>query len=308
MRIPFPRCDKLRVMKRRAFLQMMAAAGPLMAQRNDKYGPVLQAGVYVWTQHYGRLGKRAQDNIPEICAGFAKAGYKDVELMSLFFTPELEQITYGALRQSGLKCSVAYNGGPMHTTEGARTTVAATVELGQRLQRNVGVKGISINPNPVSGREKTDDELKIQAEALNQLGWSLEKNGLGLYLHQHAPEMANGAREWRTMLKQTEPRYLKVCLDTHWVLRGGQDVMTLLKECGPRLGSVHLRNSVKGVWSEDFGDGDIDYRAVAAYLRQMNFDGYLSVELAWDKETKVTRTLEENLERSRVYTAKIFGL
>lgn len=289
-------------------MQSMAAAAPLAAQRNDAYGPVLQAGVYIWTQHYGKLGQRAQDHIPDICAGFAKAGYTDVELMSLFFTPELDQITFAALRNHGLKCSVAYNGGPMHSVDGARATVATTVELAQRLLRNFPLKGISINPNPVSGREKTDDELKIQSEALNQLGWSLEKSGLGLYLHQHAPEMANGAREWRAMLKQTEPRYLKVCLDTHWVLRGGQDVMTLLKESAPRLGSVHLRNSVNGVWSEDFGDGDIDYKAVAAYLRSIHFDGFLSVELAWDKETKVTRTLEENLRLSRLYTQHVFGL
>lgn len=299
-------CDKLRGMKRRVFLQA-AAAAPLLAQRNDRYGPVLQAGAYVWTQHYGRLNQKAQEHIPEICAGFAKAGYRDVEMMSLFFAPEVEETTYGALQGNGLKCSVAYNGGPMHTAEGARATVAATVELAQRLVRRLALKGISINPNPV-GRAKTDEELKIQAEGLNQLGWSLEREGVGLYLHQHAPEMADGAREWRAMLAQTERRYVKVCLDTHWVLRGKQDVMTLLKEAGPRLGSLHLRNSVDGVWSEDFGDGDIDYRAVAGYLRSIGFNGYLSVELAWDQETKITRTLEENLRRSREYTEKVFGV
>jgi inosose dehydratase len=293
-------------MKRRAFLQT-AAAAPLPAQRNDHYSPTLQAGVYVWTQHYGRLNQRAQEHIPEICAGFAKAGYRDVEMMSLFFAPEVEQITLGALARNGLKCSVAYHGGPMHTAEGARTTVAETVALAQRLLRNLPLKGISINPNPV-GRAKTDEELRIQAEALNQLGWSLEREGVGLYLHQHAPEMADGAREWRAMLAQTERRYLRVCLDVHWVLRGKQDVMTLLKEAGRRLGSMHLRNSVNGVWTEDFGDGDIDYRAVAAYLRSIGFDGYLSVELAWDKETQITRSLVENLERSRVYTEQVFGV
>lgn len=293
-------------MKRRAFLQT-AAAAPLLAQRNDHYGPTLQAGAYVWTQHFGRLNQRAQEHIPEMCAGFAKAGYKDVELMNLFFAPEVDQITMGALARHGLKCSVVYNGGPMHTADGARATVAATVELAQRLLRNQPLKGVSINPNPV-GRAKTDEELKIQAEGLNQTGWALEREGVGLYLHQHAPEMADGAREWRAMLAQTERRYMKVCLDTHWILRGKQDVMTLTKEAGRRLGSVHLRNSVNGVWSEDFGDGDIDYREVAAYLKSIDFDGYLSVELAWDKETKITRTLEENLERSRIYTEKVFGV
>lgn len=293
-------------MKRRAFLQA-ASAAPLLAQRNDHYGPTIQAGVYVWTQHYGRLNQKAQEHIPDICAAFARAGYRDVELMNLFFAPDVEQVTYGALARNGLKCSVIYNGGPMHTAEGARATIAGTVELAQRVLRNLPLRGVSFNPNPI-GRAKTDDELKIQAEGLNQLGWSLERDGISLYLHQHAPEMENSAREWRRMLALTERRYMRFCLDTHWVLRGKQDVMELLKECGRRLGSVHLRNSVKGVWSEDFGDGDIDYRAVAAYLKSIDFDGYLSVELAWDKETKLTRTLEENLRRSREYTESVFGV
>jgi sugar phosphate isomerase/epimerase len=293
-------------MNRRLFLQTLAST-PLLAQRNDHYSPTLQAGVYVWTQHFSRLGQKAQDHIPEIMAGFASAGYRDVEMMSLFFAPEVEHITYAALARNGVKCSVAYNGGPMHTAEAARSTVAATIELAQRLKRNLPLRGISFNPNPV-GRAKTDDELKIQAEGLNQLGWSLERDGIGLYLHQHAPEMADEAREWRRMLQNTERRYMKVCLDTHWVLRGKLDVMTLLKEAGSRLGSVHLRNSVKGVWSEDFSDGDIDYKPVAAFLRSINFDGYLSVELAWDKTTKLTRTLPENLRVSREYTEKLFGV
>jgi inosose dehydratase len=69
-----------------------------------------------------------------------------------------------------------------------------------------------------------------------------------------------------------------------------------------------VRNSRGGVWTEDFGDGDIDYRLVAQYLRQTGFTGFLSVELAWDKETAVTRPLEENLRRSRQYAQNVFGI
>jgi len=101
---------------------------------------------------------------------------------------------------------------------------------------------------------------------------------------------------------------MRVCLDTHWVYRAGLDVMTLLKECGPRLYGLHVRNSRGGVWTEEFGDGDIDYRPVAQHLRDAGFTGYLSVELAWDKETPVTRPLEESLRRSREYAERIFGI
>jgi hypothetical protein len=47
---------------------------------------------------------------------------------------------------------------------------------------------------------------------------------------------------------------------------------------------------------------------VAQYLSSTGFTGYLSVELAWDKETPITRPLEESLRRSREYAEKIFGI
>lgn len=292
-------------MNRRSFLAAGSAA--LAAHAAPEYDPVMQAGVYVWTQNYSREGKRAQDHIPEICAAFARAGYRDVELMSQFFEPGLDRITLRALESNGLKCSTVYNGGPMHTRDGARLTIAATVDLAQRIQRSRPLDAVVFNPNPV-GRAKTDEELKVQAEALETLGWALWNSGVRLMLHQHAPELADNGREWRYMLANTDRRYLRVCLDTHWVYRAGLDVMTLLKECGSRLYGLHVRNSQGGVWTEEFGDGDIDYRPVAQHLRSTGFTGYLSVELAWDKETRITRPLEESLRRSLDYAVKIFGI
>lgn len=292
-------------MNRRSFLA--AGAARLAAQAAPEYDPVMQAGVYVWTQHYSRQGKKAQDHIADICAAFSRAGYRDVELMSLFFEPGQDRITLRALESSGLRCSTVYNGGPMHTRDAARATIAATVDLAQRILRSRPLDAVVFNPNPI-GRAKTGEELKVQAEALETLGWALWNSGVRLMLHQHAPELAENGREWRFMLANTDRRYLRVCLDTHWVYRAGLDVMELLKECGPRLYGLHVRNSRGGVWTEEFGDGDIDYTQVAQHLRNTGFTGYLSVELAWDKETQITRPLEESLRRSREYAEGIFGI
>jgi L-ribulose-5-phosphate 3-epimerase UlaE len=58
---------------------------------------------------------------------------------------------------------------------------------------------------------------------------------------------------------------------------------------------------------EEFGDGDVDYREVAAYLKKQKWSGLMLVELAYEKGTKPTRGLEENLRRSREYAEKIFA-
>jgi len=155
---------------------------------------------------------------------------------------------------------------------------------------------------------KSDSELALQADTLNKLAKELKKLNVRLQIHQHEAEMANDAREWRAMLKATDPKLIDVCLDVDWVKRGGQSVPVILKEALPRLASLHVRNSKAGVWTEDFGDGDINYAEVAATLREANYKGLIVVELAYEKATDPKRALDANLKLSRAYAEKVFGI
>jgi inosose dehydratase len=294
---------------RRSFTAGLAGAPALFGQMNQHYEPKLQGQIYVWMQHYAKQNQRAEEHIGEILTAFKAAGYKEVELTSSFFTPEFEKATYAALQKSGIECTVVYTGGSMHEETLARQTTATVVGMAQKLKLNLPLQAINFNPNPLlQGAEKTDAQLAVQAQAVNTLGWSLYRDGIALLLHQHDPEMKNNAREWRYMLKNTDRQQVRFCLDLHWAYRGGQDPLALLKECGRRVGSVHVRNSKNGTWTEQFGEGDVDYRPVAKQLRDIDFDGFLVVELAWDKDTKLTRSLEENLKLSRQYAEKVFDV
>jgi inosose dehydratase len=84
--------------------------------------------------------------------------------------------------------------------------------------------------------------------------------------------------------------------------------MAYLDQYGPRLGSLHLRNSTNGIWSESLGDGDLDYRAIASKLAALKFDGPLIVELAIETGTPQTRPLVESMRISREYLRAIFGV
>ena len=268
------------------------------------YAPTLAAQVYVWTQHFRRQKKALADGIEDVIAGTRAAGFENVELMSLFLTPELRSKTLELLKVHELKIPIVYNGGPMHETAAARKTIAQTLELAA-VVADAGTRVITVNPNPKPKRvRKSDAELEVQATAVNRLAAGLAKSGLQLVLHHHDPEMAENAREWRHLLNNTDAG---LCIDTHWVLRGGQDTMAILREAGERLASLHLRNSRNDIWTEALGDGDVNYREVAAYLKEISFQGYLVVELAHQEETKLTRSLEENLRLSRQYAEEVFG-
>jgi inosose dehydratase len=201
-----------------------------------------------------------------------------------------------------------YVGGAMHEEGAAEQTIRLALEVAT-ICRPFECRAVINNPNPKPGRaRKSVEELAIQVKMLDRLGRELHERGFELWTHAHSPEMAENAREWRYNLQHTDPRYVSICLDLDWVHQGGQDPLALLREAGSRVASLHLRNSAHKLWLEALGDGDIDYRQVASYLIQAGLRPFLVVELAYKKETVVTRSLEEDLRLSRSYAERIFGV
>ena len=304
--------------RREMFSSMAKLAGAaLVSQRlllGDKgtsaahYAPKLSVEIYIWIQHLETEKKTLAEGVEEVLASFHGAGYRRVELNQDFFQPALREKTFKLLAKYNLAPETIYAGTTLHEAAAAEKSVREVLELGRLLKAH-GTRVIVTNPSPKPGQApKTEEELDTQAKYVDQLAADLEQQGIKLALHHHTPELAEHAREWHHLLEYTNPRRVYCCVDVHWAYRGGQDVMSFIRETGDRLLELHLRNSHQGVWAEDFGPGDIDYQEVADYLRGISFNGYLVVELAYEKETQITRSLDEDLRLSRLYTDKIFGL
>jgi len=289
---------------------VLAAAAPGALAANAPTRIACQC--YVFEQDYGARKEKTIDHVDEILGTVSDAGFRAVELTSNYFTPEKTASSLELIDKHGLALPIAYIGGPMHDDRWHQTHDAA-LAMADRLKAHQdgkarGLEAISFNCDPKPRSEaKTDAELVTEAQALETLGADLKKRGLRLVVHAHAPEMADHAREWRYFFHHTTAANVGICLDTHWVYRGGENVMDLVREAGSRIGDVHLRNSVGGVWLEEVADGDVDYRAVAAELKKQRYTGWLTVELAWDPGTVKTRSLGEDLKRSSLYVERIFG-
>jgi len=269
-------------------------------------GSRVAAQLYVWMQYYGERHSRVEDHLDEVFAATRRAGFDAVQgWLSFYDTPEAAARVAALLKQHGLTMPAAYAGGAMHTrADGDKTIQEITRQAKQGAPH--GLRVVVHNPQPL-GREKTAEELAIQAENLNRLGAALGPLGVRLAVHSHNPEMRSGAREWYHVLRHTDPDKVGICLDLHWVLRGGQDPYRLLQDAGSRVLDLHLRNSRQGVWSEDLGDGDIDYVRVRDILKQLDYRGWYTVELAYEAKTRRTRTLADDLARSRDYVRRVLG-
>lgn len=272
------------------------------------YAPKLSVEGYIWIQHFASQKESLAAGEDEALRETHGAGYSRVELSAEFFKSDVREQTRALLAKYQLSPESVYAGTTLHETKAAETSVQAVLELAEFL-KPLGTRVIITDPSPKPNQErKSDDELKTQVHYIKQLGTALQRQGIKLLLHHHTPELVDNAHEWWFEVEHTSPEVTGCCVDVHWAYRGGQEVMPFLQRVGARLESLHLRNSQHSVWMEDFGPGDVDYSQVATYLHRINYRGFLVVELAYEKGTVITRSLEEDLRRSRIYTEKVFGL
>jgi len=272
------------------------------------YAPRLSVECYIWTQYFKSHQETLATGEEQALRDTHAAGYQRMELSGDFFKPEVREHTRDLLATYALKPESVYASSALHEVPAAEKSITTVLELADFL-KPLGTRVIVTNPSPKPNQgRKTDDELKTQVHYINQLGSELQRRGMKLLLHHHTPELRDNAREWWYEMEHTNHKTVGACVDVHWAYRGGQEVMPFLRRVGARVEDLHLRNSQHGVWMEDFGPGDIDYSQVAEYLHQINYQGLLVVELAYEKDTAITRSLGEDLRRSRIFTEKVFGL
>lgn len=190
----------------------------------------------------------------------------------------------------------------------AEKTIANALDIGAAC-KEFGCTAIVNDPDSKPQNAlKSDAELSRQAKLLNRMGQTLADNGLQLRIHHHAAEMLENAREWRHILRNTDPKYVFMCIDLEHAHRSGVDPNTLLREAGKRTTEIHLRNKKNTVPTEAFGEGDIDHVQIASTLKALKLKPLVVIELAYHSDTEITRDFRENLRLSRIYTEKTFDL
>jgi sugar phosphate isomerase/epimerase len=293
------------MMTRRDLLLGAAGAPLALAQKPATFDISVEG--YIFQQYAQREKKSLAEVVPEALRMARAAGFKNVELSPPFFAGEMRDSTLSLLGSLGLRMPSIYVGGAIHTKADADRTIDSALTHA-RMAAPFGCTGVVTNPDPkAGGAAKTDEELALEAAGLNRMGRALASKGFELRVHHHTPQLENSAREWRYVLAHTDPKFVAICVDVDWAYEGGFEAVPFLREVGNRLREIHVRSAKNKIWLEDVEDSDIDYRQVAAYLKERQLYPLVVVELAYRGETVVTRSLEEDLRRSRVYTERVFG-
>ena len=290
---------------------LVAGAGAAAAQRHRTRRTLhLACNQYPWTVFYRRDNRDFNKELDAGLGELASCGLDGYE--PLANSPQEIERLGPLLKKHGLEMRSLYVNSTLHDREKAGESISMVLAIARKA-REIGTRIIVTNPSPIrwGGPEnKNDAQLKVQAAALEKLGRELRGMGLILSYHNHDIELRNAAREFHHMMVGTDPAYVSLCLDAHWVYRGaGNSAVALfdvLKLYGSRITELHLRQSKDNVWTETFSEGDIDYPAIARHLLEINVRPHLVLEQAVEAGSPQTMSTVEAFQESSQYARRIF--
>ena len=254
---------------------------------------MLATNIYPWLTFYRRQGCDFEANLESSIKEIKESGADSLE--PILSTPEKTVQLADALINQGVAMVSAYVNSKLHEKADVQESIDTVLKLTRIAQDRMGTKIIVTNPIPIrwDGPEnKNDDQIKLQGESLTTLGEALSREGLTLAYHNHDSELRLAGCEFHHMLASTDPRYVKFCLDSHWIFRGSGDsnvaLYDVIKLYGDRIVELHVRQSREGIWTETLGDGDIDYSFLTKVTREIGIHPLVTVEQSVEENSPNT--------------------
>ncbi len=271
----------------------------------------LATNEYPWSVFYQRDGRDFASSLDIVLGEVARSGIQGYEPLAT--SPAQVDTLASLLKKHGLEMRSLYVNSVLHDAGQAERSISQVLAIAGRAKA-VGTGIIVTNPSPIrwgGAENKTDDQLRVQAQSLETLGKRLGAMGMKLAYHNHDIELRAAAREFHHMMAGTDPDCVALCLDAHWIYRGAGNssvaLFDILKLYGHRVIELHIRQSRNNIWTEVFGDGDIDYPALVRYLVSIGIRPHLVLEQAVEQGSPKTLDALEAHRRSCETARQVFA-
>lgn len=115
---------------------------------------------------------------------------------------------------------------------------------------------------------KSIDDYHNHAKFFNEFGSQCQKAGLQFGYHNHDFEFTRFGSElpYDVLLKETDPKLVKMELDLYWITRGGQDPLKYLASHPGRFEMVHVKDMSRAAdqAAVEVGKGSMDFKTLLA--------------------------------------------
>ena len=293
--------------QRRDFLQKAAALLPVaFAPETFSLAPRKIVGAHLWV--YASAFPPDWDctaKLPEIFEDMRFAGIGGLEVMDVLLRKKENAGLLRALSQESRIPIIGTSYSANMWDKAQKERILDDVALVADQLEKCGGKtfGISVG---TPGRIKTEDELDTQADVLKDVYKTCKKHGIVANLHNHTYEVENNLHDLSGTLKRLPDS--KLGPDLAWLYRAGVEPVEFIKKYAKNLVYIHVRDQdAANQWTEAIGEGVINFDAISKALKEVNYQGPITIELAFPRGFTPTRPLRESWKLSRAHIKEKLG-
>jgi inosose dehydratase len=158
----------------------------------------------------------------------------------------------------------------------------------------------------------TDEEYLRTGHLLTEIGKRAGQYGVQLGFHNHMGSIGQSPDHVKKIMDAADPRYVKLLLDVAHYQAGGGDPAAAVHQYADRILFVHFKDvkhldTPPGYQFVELGEGEVNFPAIIAALKEVQFRGWGIVE--FDREPPgSTRTPKESASISKNYIERNLGL
>jgi inosose dehydratase len=235
-----------------------------------------------------------------------QAGYRFAELGPLGYLPEDGDVLKAELRARDLELVAGYAMEPFHFRRSREATLkiverTCRVLTGGGAKRLVLIEALTPQRSQTAGRDhdavrldRRDWEVLVNTiEAAAEIAASF---GMSVTFHPHAGTAVEFRDEVDSLMDALEPAGVGLCVDSGHSVIAGIDPVDLIEAYASRVEHVHLKDVDREKLAEmrerrasfeqgvecgvfcPLGSGMVNFAALAATLRSIDFEGYATVE------------------------------
>ena len=160
----------------------------------------------------------------------------------------------------------------------------------------------------------TKKDCEEAIDVFNRAGERMAAQGITFFYHLHGyefvPNEGGSGTLFELLMSQTNPKFVKLQLDTLHVIHPGQDPAKLIQKYSDRFVSIHLKDlrrdmvadnsgTVKDEDGRPMGQGKVDWTAVLKAAKKSKIQWYIiedETPTVWDGVAQSLKYLAENKE------------
>ena len=287
---------------RRSFL---AGLGALALPLSLRAAQSWQFGYTAMT--WGNEQVQAMDDIAEL--GFAGVQFR-AEVMDAFKPAELR-----SMLESRKLVFTALSSGQVALDAKPEDEIAKHVANARYVKECGGLYLQLLDKLEGHPRKATPEQCKQLGKLLTEIGKQTADLGIPLGYHNHLNTLSESPDALDAIMAASDPRYVKLELDTAHAVAGGGDPAKMIESYKDRLLFLHLKDVVdlpeigKGKYPFQFvelGRGHVDIPAVFASLEKTGFKGWVVIEL--DRVPPGGGTPKDSAQISKAYLQQKIGI